>query len=118
MSATRSVVVHCPDWSVVTAMTAAGVAAEGGAEVPAAVLYANRVVSCTPAARAEGVRVGLRRREAQARCPALVVLPHDPARDARAFEPVAAAVEELAPGVEVLRPGLCADAARGAARYV
>ncbi|HEX6754734.1 MAG TPA: DNA polymerase Y family protein, partial [Mycobacteriales bacterium] len=113
----RSVVVHCPDWPVVTAMAAAGVAAAGGEEVPAAVLYANRVVSCTPAARAEGVRVGLRRREAQSRCPALVVLPADPARDARAFEPVAAAVEELAPGVEVLRPGVCAVGARGPARY-
>ena len=113
----RSVVVHCPDWPVVTAMLAAGVAPEGADEVPAAVLYANRVVSCTPAARAEGVRVGLRRREAQARCPALVVLAHDPARDARAFEPVAAAVEELAPGVEVLRPGVCAVGARGPARY-
>jgi protein ImuB len=113
----RTVVVRCPDWPVVTAMAAAGIADEGGADVPAAVVYANRVVSCTDAARAEGVRRGLRRREAQARCPRLVVLPADPARDARAFEPVAAAVAELAPGIEVIRPGLCAVAARGPARY-
>jgi protein ImuB len=117
VSTTRSVVVRCPDWPVVTAMIAVGVAAEGADDVPAAVLYANRVVSCTPAARAEGVRHGLRRREAQSRCPRLVVLPHDPARDARTFEPVVAAVEELAPGVEVLRPGVCAVGARGPARY-
>src|SRR6266550_1420881 len=64
-----------------------------------------------------GVRRGLRRREAPRRCTGLVVLPHDPAQDARAFEPVVAAVEELAPGVEVLRPGVCAVAARGPARY-
>ena len=42
---------------------------------------------------------------------------HDPGRDARAFEPVVAAVEEIAPGVEVVRPGACALAARGPASY-
>ena len=42
---------------------------------------------------------------------------HDPGRDARAFEPVVAAVEEVAVGVEVVRPGACALAARGPARY-
>jgi len=113
----RTVVVRCPDWPVLSAMAAAGVDAEGAGDIPAAVVFANRVVSTTPAARAEGVRRGLRRREAQSRCPQLVVLPPDPARDARAFEPVVAAVAELAPGVEVIRPGLCAVAARGPARY-
>ena len=121
----RTVVVRCPDWPVVTALAAAGMepgigagpGAADGAGVPAAVVFANRVVSCTAAARAEGVRQGLRRREAQARCPQLVVLPPDPARDARAFEPVVAAVAELAPGVEVIRAGMCAVAARGPARY-
>ena len=84
---------------------------------PVAVLHANRVLACSPAARAEGVRRGLRKREAQGRCPHLVVVEHDPGRDARAFEPVVAAVEELAPGVEVVRPGACAVAARGPASY-
>ena len=82
-----------------------------------AVLHANRVLACSPAARAEGVRRGLRKREAQGRCPQLTVVEHDPGRDARAFEPVVAAVEELAPGVEVIRPGACAVAARGPAGY-
>jgi protein ImuB len=36
---------------------------------------------------------------------------------ARAFEPVVAAVEGFCPRVEVLRPGACALAARGPARY-
>jgi protein ImuB len=111
--ATRTVVIWCPDWPVVSATAAAGVPQSA----PVAVVFANRVVSCSAAARAEGVRRGLRRREAQSRCTDLVVLPHDPARDARAFEPVVAAVEESAPGVEVLRPGVCAVAARGPARY-
>ena len=59
----RTAVVWCPDWPV----TAAGY----GPDVPAAVLSGNRVVACSAAARAEGVRRGHRRREAQARCPEL-----------------------------------------------
>ena len=103
------VVVWCPDWPVV--------AAGAPADSLTAVVHANRVVACSAAARAEGVRPGLRRREAQGRCPELELLAHDPARDARAFEPVLVAVERLTPWVEVLRPGECAFPARGAARY-
>jgi len=105
----RMVVVWCPDWPVVAAGARPGDLA--------AVVHANRVVACSPAARAEGVRPGLRRREAQSRCPELELLAHDPARDARAFEPVLVAVERLTPWVEVLQPGECAFPARGAARY-
>jgi protein ImuB len=102
-------VVWCPDWPVV--------AAGAPPDSLAAVVHANRVVACSAAARAEGVRPGLRRREAQGRCPELELLAHDPARDARAFEPVLVAVEQLTPWVEVLQPGECAFPARGAARY-
>jgi protein ImuB len=105
----RMLVVWCPDWPVV----AAGAPPAGRV----AVVHANRVVACSPAAREEGVRPGLRRREAQTRCPGLELLAHDPARDARAFEPVLVAVEALTPWVEVLRPGECAFPARGAARH-
>jgi protein ImuB len=110
---TRVLVVWCPDWPVAAAGLVEGVPVHG----PVAVLAANRVLACSEAARAEGVRRGLRRREAQSRCPRLVVLDHDPARDARAFEPVVAAVEELAPGVAVVRPGTCALAAKGPGGY-
>ncbi|GGM38125.1 DNA polymerase [Micromonospora sonchi] len=110
----RTLVVWCPDWPVLAAEIVDGVAATG----PVAVLHANRVVACSERARAEGVRRGLRRREAQGRCPGLIVVDHDPGRDARAFEPVVAAVEEVAVGVEVIRPGACALAARGPSRYL
>src|SRR5512132_2055247 len=102
-------VVWCPDWPVV--------AAGAPPDSLTAVVHANRVVACSAAARAEGVRPGLRRREAQGRCPELELLDHDPTRDARAFEPVLVAVEQLTPWVEVLQPGECAFPARGAARY-
>jgi protein ImuB len=107
----RVAAVWCPDWPVVAA--AGGLAPQA----PAAVVSANRVVACSATARAHGVRRGQRRREAQGRCPELAVLADDPDRDARAFEPVAVAVEALAPGVEVVRPGLVAVPGRGPTRY-
>jgi protein ImuB len=101
--------VWCPDWPV----TAAG----HGRDEAVAVLASGRVVACSEAARAEGIAPGLRRRQAESRCSGLVVVDDDPARDARAFEPVVASVEEAAPAVEILQPGLCALPSRGPARY-
>jgi protein ImuB len=106
---TRTLVVWCPDWPV----TAAGFSADE----PVAVLFANRVVACSAAARAGGVRRGLRRRQAEARCPGLQLVAHDPDGEARAFEPVVAAVEAFCPRVEIVRPGVCAVATRGPSRY-
>ena len=108
-TATRTLVAWVPDWPVVAAGVAAGESA--------AVVFANRVVACSAAARAEGVSRGVRRREAQARCPALTVVEADPGRDARAFEPVAAAVAAVAPRVEIVRAGVVAVATRGPSRY-
>jgi len=105
----RTMVVWVPDWPLV----AAGV----DAHEPAAVVVANRVVACTAAARAADVRRHMRRREAQARCPSLVVLDHDPDRDARAFEAVVLALEALTPRIEITRPGRCAFPTRGPSRY-
>lgn len=94
----------CPDWPVVAAATETGLSRRD----PVAVLARNRVLACNDVARAEGVRRGMRRRDAQARCPELVLRPANPEREARAFEDVLAAVEELRPGVAPLRPGLLA----------
>ena len=105
----RVMVVWCPDWSVVAALDEA----ERSRHSPAAVLSANVVEVCNGPARSEGVRRGQRRRDAQARCPELVLLPANPDRDARAFEPVLALVEDLRPGVAALRPGLLAVRAPG-----
>ncbi|MEU8070028.1 DNA polymerase Y family protein [Micromonospora sp. NPDC048169] len=110
----RTLLLWCPDWPVLAAEIVDGVPATD----PVVVLHANRVIACSERARAEGIRRGLRRREAQGRCPHLTVVDHDPARDVRAFEPVVAAVEEVVAGVEVIRPGACATAARGPSRYL
>ncbi len=110
---TRTLALWCPDWPAVTAAVLAGLPAHH----PVAVVSANRVVACTAGARRDGVRRGLRRREAQGRCPDLHVAQADVDRDGRLFEPVVAAVDALAPGVEVLRPGLLVLAARGPSGY-
>src|SRR6201993_4125161 len=101
------------DWPTVAVAAAAGLPATA----PIAVTLANRVIACSSAARAAGVRRGLRRREAAARCPQLHVATADADRDARFFEGVIAAVDDLVPRAEVLRPGLMVLPVRGAARY-
>lgn len=113
MSASRVLAIWCMDWPAVAAAAAAGLPSTA----PIAVTLANRVIACSASARSAGVRRGLRRREAQARCPELHVVTADPARDARHFEGVTLAVDDLVPRAEVLRPGLLVLAVRGAARY-
>ena len=100
----RVLVVWCPDWPVVAAAAEAGVPERH----PAAVFHANLVQACNTPARELGVRRGMRRRDAQGRCPELAVLPASPDRDARTFEDVLAAVEAVRPGVAPMRPGLVA----------
>jgi protein ImuB len=104
----RTLVVWCPNWPLVAA---------GLADVPSVVLRGNRVTASSAAARAEGVRLGQRRREAEAACPGLVLATEDMARDVRAFEAVVSAVATFTPRVEVTRPGVCSLPARGPARY-
>jgi len=105
----RVLVARVPDWSVL--------AAGYDRSEPVLVVRANRVLAASPAARSVGVTVGLRRREAQRRCPEAVVVATDPDRDARAFEPLVGALAALTPAVEVTRPGTVALATRGPSRY-
>ena len=109
----RCGVLWFPEWPAT-----AWARAEGrGEEEPVALFEANRVVSCSAAAQAEGVRRGQRRREAQVRCPGLVVAPVDADRDHRVFAPLLDRLEEVSPGIQVIRPGLVALRMRGPARY-
>jgi protein ImuB len=105
----RTLALWCPDWPV----TAWGATPRD----PVAVLEAGRVAACSAAAREAGVAIGLRRREAESRCPGLALFEREPPREARCFEPLVAAVAGITPGVEVVRPGLCVLGARGPARY-
>ena len=84
---------------------------------PGAVRRGLVVRSASAEARAEGVAVGLRRREAEARCAGLMVLDADDTADARAFELVVRAVEELVPRLVLERPGQLSFPTRGPSRY-
>jgi protein ImuB len=110
---TRTLLLWCPDWPSFAAARAAGLPLD----TPLALLDHGEVHACSAAARADGVKRGLRAREAQSRCASLVVLPFDPALDARTFEPIIEAIEERMPGVQLMRPGMAAIRASGPARY-
>lgn len=75
------------------------------------------VVAADPVAQAAGVRNGMRRREAEALCPAATTLIADSGTEAAAFEPVAAAIEAVVPRVELAHPGLLFVPVAGAVRY-
>ncbi len=109
----RSILLWCPDWPIVVARRVHDLAADA----PIALIDRGEVFACSATSRLDGVRRGQRVRDAQARCPGLVVLPYEARLDLRTFEPVLDAIEKTMPGVQLLRPGTCAMRARGAARY-
>ena len=109
----RTMVLWSPDWPITAVVREESLSPEA----PIALIDKGMVFACSAAARADGVKRGLRVREAQSRCPALVVLPYLPVLDSRAFEPVVTALEGMTPGVQVMRPGMLAVRARGPAGY-
>ena len=106
---TRTVVVWCADWPAV--------ALGRPVDRPVVVMFANRVVATNPLARALGVDLGVRRREAQRHCPEAELVERDADREARTFEPVVAALDDITPRIEIVRPGSCLFPARGPSRY-
>lgn len=106
----RTLVVRCDQWPI----RAAGFAHD---VVPTAVFDASGIVAINTAARLGGVRVGVRRRVAQGRCPELRLVPRDPLSEAHAFEAVLGALDAVTPLVEVISPGLAACPTRGPSRY-
>ncbi len=113
----RTLALWCPAWSVTTARQED----PGLAGVPVAVVErgarGQMVCAVSAEARDESVTVGLRRREAEARCAGLVVVDRDPAAEARSFEVVARATEPITPAVVLERPGVLTFPTRGPSRY-
>jgi protein ImuB len=105
----RTLVVTCRDWPVV--------ALGHPPHEPVAVVRANRVVATSAAARAVGLTEGLRRREAQRRCPDVVIAERDVDVEARAFERIVVALEDTSARIEITRPGSCLLPTRGPSRY-
>lgn len=113
MSTRRIAVVRVPDWSVEVARAAGEL--PGG--VPVATAHLHRIVACDDLARAAGVRVGQRVRDAQAGAPTLVLSDADAVGEVLAFAHVIRAVESVVPGVQGLGDGALALPMRGAARF-
>lgn len=109
----RSMVLWSPDWPITAVVREESLPPAA----PIALLDKGVVFACSSSAREAGVKRGLRIREAQSRCPELLVLPYLPVLDNRAFEPVVSAIEGMTPGVQVIRPGILAVRASGPARY-
>ncbi|MDQ1456912.1 MAG: protein ImuB [Actinomycetota bacterium] len=117
----RTGCVWCPDWPVIAARKHA----DGlGTELRNRPLIVRERVgsrdivrAASAEARATGVTRGMRRREAEARCPEAVCVDADEANEARTFEVVARAVEVFTPRVVLDRPGRCEFPTRGPSRY-
>jgi protein ImuB len=77
----------------------------------------NLVIAVNRPAADFGIKVGMRRREAEAVCPTVVTIEHDPGAEMARFERVAVAVETLIPRIEVVSPGLILAPITGAVRY-
>lgn len=109
----RAMVLWCPDWPITAVLQEQDL----DPEQPLALVDRGEIFACSAAARQQGVKRGLKIREAQSRCTHLEILKHDPAVDSRAFAPILRAIEQIMPGIEVLRPGTCAIRVKGPARY-
>lgn len=109
----RRAVLWVPDWPVVAALAEAGLTPE----TPAGILHGRGLVAVSATARREGVRRGMRKRQAQRLCPEIALLPYDEGRDARAFEAVAVSAERVVSGIEVSRPGVFTISSEGASRF-
>lgn len=97
-----------PDWPIHAADLAGA---------PAAVTDNGEVWVANAAARARGVRRGMRLRAAQALVPGLRDAPRDVDRDARVFESIVAGLDDVVSTIEVYRPGLVVVDMRAAAKF-
>lgn len=112
----RSIVLWCPDWSVVAAYRDDSLP-EVTTDVPVALMRSGAVAHCCAQAKSAGVRIGMRRRDAHTLCPQLVMAPIDEARDRNAFDRVLIDLADYVPRHSLLAPGLVAFGARGLERF-
>lgn len=112
LSNDRVIVLWFPDFPIYAVREELGVN-----EGPVALLGRHGVRLCSAEARAQGVRRGMRKRQAQAVCSDLEVFDHDLDRDGRCFESFLSDIDSISAGIEVIRPGLVALRSRPLAGY-
>jgi len=110
-------VLRVPDWPVVVARQTGALPAGGEQGTSGAIVHALRIVACDEGARADGVRLGMRVRDAQGASPMLALAPADPVGEALAFERVVRAVLAVVPAAQPVGDGALAFRMRGASRF-
>ncbi|WP_206448380.1 DNA polymerase Y family protein [Agrococcus sp. KRD186] len=110
-------VLRVPDWPVVVARQTGALPAGGEVGSPGAIVHALRIAACDEGARADGVRVGMRVRDAQAASPMLALAQADPVGEALAFEQVVRTVLTVVPAAQPIGDGALAFRMRGASRF-
>lgn len=109
----RVITLWVPGWSVLAVHRLRGIPV--GERL--AVIDKGKVLACSHTAAHDGVAVGLRVREAQLRCPGLILEPFDADLEQRAFDPILQAVQQVIPHVHQVRPGLVGVRASGVTRF-
>src|SRR5690242_21919683 len=99
MMRARTCCVWCIDWPVIALRRRADALRGVPVVVRERVGSRELVRAASSEARAFGVARGMRRREAEARCPEVAIVDADLALEARVFEDVARAIEALTPRV-------------------
>lgn len=112
----RSLVLWIPAWSVI--------AAQWHEEIPeaisghaVAILHKGVVAECSPEASRAGVRSGMKKREAQMRCPEIVLVAHSADRDSAVFSRIIIRLHDTVPHHTLVNPGMLAFHARGLERF-
>lgn len=108
----RVIILWFPDFPIYAVREELGIA-----QGPIALMGKQGVRTCSTEARAQGVRRGMRKRQAQAICSGLEVFDYDLDRDGRCFESFLSDVDNISAGIEVIRPGLVALRSRPLASY-
>ena len=112
----RSLVLWVPSWPVVAAQWHDDVP-EARAGDPVAIVHKGVILECSPEALNAGVRTGIKRRDAQMRCPDIVLVAHSAERDRSVFDRVIIGLQDTVPHHTLLSPGMLAFGARGLARF-
>src|SRR5690625_7193913 len=109
----RLVALWVPDWPVLAAMSQETLSEHQ----PVATINSRQTTAVSAGARSQGLRRGMRLRTARSICPDVVFITDDPPRDARLFERVLTAVDDVVVGVEIVRPGLLVLPVSGPLRH-
>ncbi len=113
----RTCFVRCPHWAIIAARRRSPELRGAPIVIHARVGARDLVHDASEEACAAGVEIGMRWREAQAHCGEAIAFEADPLADARAFEPVARALESVTARLELETPGSLAFPTHGPSRY-